>query len=117
MAEASSSGGTKIRFRVPSAILKKNRGGRPSDLQQYDNDLLFHANFRRKPAVIADLVRQQYNLDKDFITPSKVERRLRYLKHNKLGKLPPTNSDIPFVATTKPTCIFLIFFISLKDFF
>jgi hypothetical protein len=102
--------GTKIRLCVPSVILKKNRGGHPSDLQQYDNNLLFHANFQRKPAVIADLVHQQYNLDKDFITPSKVECRLCYLKHNHLGKLPPTNGEMPLQAKDKPTCIFIFFY-------
>ena len=78
----------------------------PSELQQYDEDLIRHANLWRKPATIAELLQKEYNLDPNFMTPEKVNRRLRYLKQNKLTKLPPTNSEISLLATntSKPTC-------------
>ena len=100
--------GTKLTLKVPPVPMKKpQRRGRPSELQPYDPDLINHAKFRRKPAMIADILQRQYNLDPSFMTAEKVERRLRYLKQNKLATLPPTNGDISLLASDKrPTCKF-----------
>jgi hypothetical protein len=53
MAEASSSAGTKG-LKVPSAILKKNCGGCPSDLQQYNNNL-DHNKLGKLPTASGDV--------------------------------------------------------------
>lgn len=112
MAESSSraSEGLRVRLRVPAVSFKK-KTGRPSDLQQYDQQLLHYASLRKKPDVIAELLQKEHNLDPSFMTGAKVNRRLRYLKQNKLGRLPPTNGDISLLAhdSVKPTCNFIIY--------
>ena len=97
----------KVHLHVP---LKK-KTGRPSDMQPYDKQLLHYASLRKKPDVIAELLQKEHNLDPSFMTGSKVNRQLRYLKQNKLGRLPPTNGDISLLASdsVKPTCKFHIF--------
>ena len=92
-------GKTKIHLRVPSVVLKKPWGGRPSELQQFDEDLIRHTNLQCKLATIAEPLQKEYNLNPNFMTPEKVNRRLHYLKQNKLAKLPPTNSEISLLAT------------------
>ena len=109
MAESSTraADGLRLHLRVPAVSMKK-KTGRPSDLQPYDQQLLHYAKQRKKPDVIADLLQKEHNLDPSFMTGAKVNRRLRYLKQNKLGTLPPTNGDISLLArdSVKPTCNF-----------
>ena len=110
---------SRFSFKVPAVQLKKpaQRWGRPSDLQAYEQDLINHAKFRQKPTMIADILQRQYNLDPSFMTAEKVERRLRYLKQNKLATLPPTNGDISLLALDKRSTCKIFYFHKAIDFY
>jgi hypothetical protein len=74
-------------------------------LAEYDNIIIGYAKDCYRPAEIADRLQDEHGLSPAIANHAAVERRIRYLKKNKLAELPPTN-DAGTLQAKPNTCFF-----------